>query len=557
MAPRPVWSEMHTGGKIAHALLLDPKLQPQFVNPLPIPAVAQPVAPGTSRYELAVTQFRQDLGLRDARTGEPLMTTVWGYGRSCPGPTIEARRGQPITVRWINDLVEQGRPLPSILPVDTSIHWANPKGWPQGGVPLVTHLHGGHTEPESDGYPDAWFTPGFAARGEDFVKETYAYANDQEAGTLWYHDHALGVTRLNVHAGLAGFYLLRDAWEDDLGLPSGPYEIPLMIQDRMFFADGSLAYPARSEEERAPDPSVVPEFFGDFILVNGRAWPVLDVEPRKYRFRLLNASDSRFYNLFFAPQLVLHQIGGDGGFLDAPVRVKRLLLSPAERADVVVDFSAPHLRGRTLILRNDAPGPYPKGDAPDARTAGRVMAFRVGKQPVEDTGVLPVRLRPEPISRLVANAPVRELILGEGEDEFGRLKAMLGTARDGMLTWHDPITENPALGAVEAWDVYNTTPDTHPVHLHLVHFQIVHRQKFKARVDRATGRLSDVRRIGNPRPPRPSESGWKDTVRMNPGEVTRIVARFDIAGRYVWHCHILSHEDHEMMRPFHVGPMTP
>ena len=554
---RLAWSKMHVGGKIAHAPLLDPKRQPQFVTPLPIPPVAQPVVPGTLHYELAVTQFQHDLGLRDARTGEPLMTTVWGYGRSCPGPTIEARRGRPITVRWTNSLVEQGRPLPPFLPIDTSIHWASPKGWPHGGVPLVTHLHGGHTEPESDGYPDAWFTPGFAERGADFVKETYAYANDQDTGTLWYHDHALGLTRLNVYAGLAGFYLLRDAWEDSLGLPSGPYEIPLVIQDRMFFADGSLAYPARSEEERAPYPSVLPEFFGDFILVNGKAWPVLDVEPRKYRFRLLNGSDSRFYRLFLAPQLAFHQIGGDGGLLDAPVRVNRLLLAPAERADAVVDFSASHLRGRTLILRNDAPGPFPNGNVPDRRTAGRVMAFRVGRQPVNDASVLPTKLRSEPISRLIANAPARELILGEGKDEFDRLKALLGTARDGMLTWHDPITENPTLGAVEAWDIYNTTPDTHPVHLHLVHFQIVQRQKFKARVDRASGRLADVRHIGQPRPPPRAEAGWKDTVRMNPGEVTRIVARFDIPGRYVWHCHILSHEDHEMMRPFHVGPMIP
>jgi spore coat protein A len=557
MTSRPAWSEPHAGGKIAHTLLLDPRRQPQFVSPLPVPAVARPVAPGAAHYELAVTQFRQDVGLLDVRTGQPLLTTLWGYGGSFPGPTFEARRDAPITVRWTNDLVDNGRALPSLLPVDTSIHWADPKGWPVGGVPVVTHLHGGHTEPESDGYPDAWFTPGFAACGEDFVKETYAYANDQRAATIWYHDHALGMTRLNVCAGLAGFYLLRDEWESSLGLPDGQYEIPLMIQDRMFFEDGSLAYPAQSDEASAPYPSVLPEFFGDFILVNGKTWPLLDVEPRKYRLRMLNASDSRFYRLFFSPQLAFHQIGSDGGLLDAPVRVNRLLLSPAERADVVVDFSLPHLRGRTLILRNDARSPYPNGDAPDPRTAGRVMAFRIGGQPALDSSVLPDRLRPEPIARLVPDAPVRELLLGEGKDEFGRLKALLGTARDGLLTWHDPITETPALGSVEAWDIYNTTPDTHPVHLHLVHFQVVHRQKFKAQVDKASSRLVNIRRMGLPRPPPPSEAGWKDTVRMNPGEVTRIVARFDKPGRYVWHCHILSHEDHEMMRPFHVGPTAP
>ena len=384
IAPRPAWSEMRAGEKIAHALLLDPKQQPQFVAPLPIPAVAQPVSPGATHYELAVSQFCQDFGLRDARTGEPLMTTVWGYGRSCPGPTIEARAGQPITVRWTNDLVEQGRPLPSFLPVDTSIHWANPKGWPQGGVPLVTHLHGGHTEPESDGYPDAWFTPGFAERGEDFVKETYAYANDQEAATLWYHDHALGVTRLNVYAGLAGFCLLRDAWEDSLGLPSGPYEIPLLIQDRMFFADGSLAYPAQSEEKRAPALSVLPEFFGDFILVNGKSVAGARCRAQKVPLQIAERIGLALLQLVLCAAARPPPDRRRRSPADAPVRVNWLLLSPAERADVVVDFSAPHLRGRTLVLRNNAPGPYPNWDRLDARTAGRVMAFRVGKQRVED-----------------------------------------------------------------------------------------------------------------------------------------------------------------------------
>ena len=293
--------------------LLDPLTQPKFVNPLPNPLdpsfIFQPTEPGGTHYEIGVYQFPQNLGLVDPVTQQPLSTTVWGYGTSTqpptyPGRTIEATKDVPITVRWTNNLVDEfNQPLPHLLPVDTSVHWAGThEAEPLNGVPIVTHLHGGHTESASDGLPEYWFTPGFAQTGPGWVKETYSYDNDQRAATLWYHDHALGITRLNVYAGMAGYYILRDERDTGLadnpiGLPAGKYEVPIVIQDRMFTADGQLYYPSEPEVEGAPDPSVLPEFFGDHILVNGQAWPVMDVEPTVYRLRMLNGSDSRFYNL--------------------------------------------------------------------------------------------------------------------------------------------------------------------------------------------------------------------------------------------------------------------
>jgi spore coat protein A len=526
--------------------LLDLRRQKQFVNRLPRPAVAQP-RPGTRHYEIAVRQFRQWLGLVDPRNGKRLETTLWGYDGQYPGPTLEARRGEPVTVRWNNSLFADGRALPHLLPVDHSIHIAHVAGGAAAGVPLVTHLHGGRVEAASDGDPEAWFTPGFAERGPAFAKEVYEYANDQEAATLWYHDHALGFTRLNVGAGLAGFYLLRDDNEARLGLPAGAYEIPLVIQDRSFAQDGSLYIAAHAGIPGAPSPSILPEHFGSGILVNGMLWPYEVVEPRRYRLRLLNGSDSRFYSLAFEPALRFTLIGTDGGFLESPVALDQLVLAPAERADVIVDFSA--ARGKQLLLLNTAPTPVPSGTAPSPRTTGRVMAFRVGAGAVKDTSSIPGRLRAEPLPRLVPAAPARELVLLERKDTHGRLKTQLGTARQGAMNWHDPVTEDPLLDAVEVWDFYNTTPDTHPMHVHLVHFQVLGHRRFIAEVEE-NGVLRGVRWREAERAPLRSERGPKDTVRVPPGTRTRIVARFDRPGRFVWHCHILSHEDHEMMRPF-------
>jgi spore coat protein A len=275
------------GGWASSLALLDPLTQPKFVNPLPNPLdpgfVFQPTVPGGTNYEIGVYQFSQNLGLVDPVTGQPLSTTLWGYGTSpetatYPGKTLQATTDVPISVHWTNNLVdESNEPLPYLLPVDTSVHWADPGNYPASGVPIVTHLHGGHTESASDGLPDQWFTPSFAQTGPTWAKETYQYDNDQQAATLWYHDHALGITRLNVYAGLAGFYILRDDRDtglpdNPLGLPTGEYEVPIVIQDRMFTENGQLYYPSEPEVPGAPDPSVLPEFFGDFILANGQTW---------------------------------------------------------------------------------------------------------------------------------------------------------------------------------------------------------------------------------------------------------------------------------------------
>lgn len=562
---------------VAAQVLLDPATQPRFVNPLPVPPVIDATAGGT--FTVDMTQFQQHLGLFDPVTGAPLMTTVWGYDGSYPGPTFVVRKDVPVDVLWRNQLFEVDgvTPLAHLLPVDTSLHWAAPQGWPQSGVPAVVHLHGGHTESASDGLPDAWFTPGFAQTGHGFVKQTLHYDNDQEAATIWYHDHALGITRLNVYAGLAGFYLVRDENEDALlaagSLPAAPYDLGLAIQDRLFTADGQLHYPALPPTPTAPSPSVLPEFFGNVILVNGMAWPVLDVEPRQYRFRFLNGSDSRFYNLNLvegpnatdalplALPPAMWQIGTDNGLLNAPVQLRRLLMGPGERAEVVIDFSDPAFNGRTFILRNNAKSPFPNGATANPQNEGQIMMFRVSLplNPEYPLTPLPADLRPVhgPIQPLVATPGVmpRQLILAEMMDQYGRMMPMLGTTAAGALMWDDPITENPMLGDTEIWEVYNTTPDAHPVHLHLVTFQILDRQKYSATVDPMTGALAGIRLKGRPTPPAPEEKGWKDTAIMYPGERTRVIAHFDREGLYVWHCHILSHEDHEMMRPFYVGEM--
>jgi spore coat protein A len=555
---------------VGPVVTLDPVTQPKFTNPLPIPARIDATSGGY--FDVAMRQTTQHLGLFDPITGLPLMTTVWGYQTGTlptlyPGPTFVARTNVPVDIQWKNELVDQyGNNLPHILPIDQTVHWALHHGYPEAGVPLVTHIHGGHTESASDGIPEAWFTPGFIMTGDAWVKATYHYDNSQEAGTIWYHDHALGITRLNVYAGLAGFYLIRDDNEDALvavnNLPTGPYEIEIAIQDRMFYPDGELYYPSAPPTPTAPDPSVLPEFFGNVILVNGAAWPVLDVEPRQYRFRFLNGSDSRFYNMWLPTPSGINvpfwQVGTDDGLLNAPVMRNTLLLAPGERADVVIDFSDPAYAGLTLIVKNNAKGPYPKGAAVDPRTTGQIMAFRVVK-PLDTSHpmtTLPANLRPVhgAIMPLVQSGPTRSLGLYEMMDQYGRMMPMLGTTAAGAMMWDDPTTEMPVVNDTEVWTIYNTTPDAHPIHLHLVAFQILDRQKFKATMNAMTGALTSIKLIGQPTLPPPEEMGWKDTVIMQPGEVTRIIAKFDRVGEYVWHCHIISHEDNEMMRRYEVVP---
>ncbi|MFC6224438.1 multicopper oxidase domain-containing protein [Hymenobacter artigasi] len=541
--------------------LLNPNAVPRFVSPLPIPSVIDATANKNRSITMTVSQFRQDLGLKSA-AGNPLLTTVWGYNGQYPGPTILAQKDQSIQVRWLNRLVgPTGAPLPHLLPVDHSIAWTH---MPTPGVPIATHLHGGHTESDSDGLPDAWYTPYAQNKGPEYKKGEnipYTYDNSQEAATLWYHDHTMGITRLNVYAGLAGFYLLTDGTENGLRqsrhLPDSRYDIGLAIQDRLFTADGQLFYPSEPEVANAPNPSVLPEFFGNIILVNGKAWPVLRVEPRQYRFRLLNASDSRFYNLRLTQDLTMWQVGSDCGLLPQPVAQPELLLAPGERKDVVIDFSNAALRGRTILITNDAATPYPDGDPVGPHDSeAQIMAFRVD---VPLNAAYPLTPLPasfhKPLPPVPTTTTVRKLILVEGEDEYGRLLPMLGTMQQGAMEHHDPITENPALNSTEIWEIYNLTEDAHPVHLHLVSFRVLGSRTFTGTVDPHTAALSNVQFTGPLLPPEPGQAGLKDTYPIAPGQVTRLVATFDRKGLYAWHCHILSHEDHDMMRPFYVGKM--
>ncbi|MDH3318243.1 MAG: multicopper oxidase [Betaproteobacteria bacterium] len=611
-------------------------------------------------YEISMKQFAQQI-LPAALPA----TTVWGYGsvngagsknalllHNAPSLTIEADVGRPVQVKWINDLKDvNGNFLPHLLPADQTLHWANPPGGTAGRdtrptfastptpytgpVPMVTHVHGAvGVADDSDGYAEAWYLPnagnipsGYATNGTwyDFFAAkalanyavswgpgfaNFRYPNHNRASTLWYHDHTLGMTRLNVYAGPAGFYLIRGGPSGDAAvldtrigtaavLP-GPapkdgdkfppnktyYEIPIAIQDRSFNADGSLFYP----DTRAffdgiagpyiPDTDVSPiwnpEFFGNMMMVNGNTWPFQVVEQRRYRLRFLNGCQSRFLILDFSgiPGVEVWQIGNEGGFLAAPVNLtatngNRLLMGLAERADVIVDFTNV-VPGR-YILGNVGPdepfgGGVPGVDFPvaDPASTGQIMAFNVVPALAADPTTPPMFLQLPAITPLPAATAVRPLALLEEASAFfadAPAEALLGTAQGDpnvgpaalvKRLWMDPVTENPAVGATEIWEVYNATVDAHPVHIHEIAFEVLSRQPIF--VDEANGTVEVV--PGSvPTPPEPWETGVKDTVIAYPGQVTRVKAQFATAGQYVWHCHIVEHEDNEMMRPYRIGPV--
>ncbi len=443
-------------------------------------------------------------------------TRMWGFGATSPGATIEARRDRPIFVEWVNEL-----PGEHFLPIDHSIHGAG-RGVPE--VRAVIHLHGGRVPSESDGYPDNWYTPGKSALSY--------YPNRQEAATLWYHDHAMAITRLNMFAGLLGLYILRDETEDALSLPKGQYEIPLILFDRSFRKDGQLYYPVSGD----PAKPWVPEFFGDAVLANGTLFPFFDTEPRKYRFRVLNASNSRFLYLSLSNGQAFWQIGSDQGLLGEPVELKILTLAPGERADLIIDFKAQ--AGQSVILRSDTYA---------------ILQFHVSDTPSADASALPARLRD--VRRTVEREAVRTRLLtleggGDPDDPTTRTQPMLLNG----AYWHDPVTENPTLDTVEIWSFVNVTEDAHPIHLHLVRFQILDRRPFDVFTYLNE---RELRYTADAIAPDANEAGWKDTVRADPGMVTRIIVRFEgFAGRYVWHCHVLEHEDYEMMRPYDVLAST-
>lgn len=483
-----------------------------FVDPLPIPQIARPLGyrPSPEDSNIKLPYYRVAMREIESKMHRDLKPTrQWSYGPSSPGPTFDIRGGQGVLVEWANEL-----PARHFLPIDHAIHGAEAD---KPEVRAVVHLHGARAPADSDGYPDNWYVPGKSA--------IYHYPNRQDAAMLWYHDHALGINRLNVFAGMFGAYLLRDEFEDALNLPKGKYEIPLIVFDRMFDTEGQLYYPV-SRDSEAP---WVPEVFGDAFVVNGKVFPYLEVEPRKYRFRVLNGANARFFRLALSNGAALHQIGTDQGLMAAPVETKRLTLAPAERADVIVDFSgAP---GEEFTLTNDNID---------------VMQFRVAKKKVHDESALPSVLRT--VEKIPESSAVktRELSLVEVDDLKKRPVTMLLN----NAHWSMPITENPVLDSTEIWSLINTTDDSHPIHLHMVRFQILDRRSFDVAAYWTTGKFNF---FGPPVPPDPSEAGWKDTVQAHPAMITRIIIRFEgFPGRFVWHCHILEHEDNEMMRPYEV-----
>jgi spore coat protein A, manganese oxidase len=491
-------------------------LQP-FVDPLPKPPVLKATTASASaqQYKIHLSEFRQKLH-RDL----PL-TDVWGFEGSMPGPSIVAEQGRRIHVEWINNL-----PVHHRLTIDHTIAGA---GVNVPDVRSVIHLHGGHVAANSDGYPDDWVVSG--------ERQTTLYPNRQPGATLWYHDHSMGITRLNAMMGLAGSYILQDAAEQKLRLPSDSFDIPLILQDRILDPHGRFVYPVGP----LTHTPWVPEFFGTHVLVNGRVSPYLVVEPRCYRFRFLNASNSRIYNLSLVPQQSFLQIGTDGGLLCESVSRSELLIAPGERMDVLLDFRGHE--GHRITVVNSAPAPYPSGGGPIPRL---IMQFRIVRPPksYSYSSEIPTKLADTPRLREDSAIRTRRHTFQEVMHPEFSFRQMLLNGKG----FHDPITEDPINGTTEIWEFVNPTMDAHPIHLHAVHFQLLDRRRFDL------GRLrmsSEVVYTGVPISAPPEERGWKDTILCPPGQVTRIITPFrGEPGRFVWHCHMLEHEDNEMMRPY-------
>jgi len=501
---------------IATVRPLDGTTLAKFVDALPIPEVLRGhgLRPSPKDPAVKIPYYRLQMKQAEAKLHRDLKPTrIWGFNSTIPGPTIEARSGKPIFVEWVNDL-----PTTHLFRIDHNLEGAE-KDKPD--VRTVVHLHGGRVSSDSDGYPESWFVPG--------KSNVCFYPNTQDAATLWYHDHAMGINRLNVYAGLFGLFVIRDQFEDGLNLPTAEFEIPLVLCDRLLDQEGQFVYPV------SPDPihPWVPEVFGDVVLVNGKISPHCEVKPRPYRFRILNGANGRFFHLAFAHQIEFWQIGSDQGLLSAPVRLKMLTLAPGERADLIVDFSKS--RGESLVLKSDHLD---------------VMQFRVSGTVSAAVPAIPKSLRE--LARMQESEAVktRELLIEETVDAADNPTIMLLDRK----RWMDPVTENPFLGSTEIWSIVNGTEDSHPIHLHMVRFQVLDRQNFYVM---NYLRKRELKFTGPPVAPDRNEMGWKDTVRAEPGMVTRIMVRFDgYAGRYVWHCHILEHEDNEMMRPFDVIPRS-
>jgi spore coat protein A, manganese oxidase len=654
----------------AFAFLQSPVGLRKFIQPLPgLGPTGLPVAvpnttvkPGVDSYRIRIGAYTQQL-----HPDLPGPAHLWGYADVTDGKApnhrylggvIVAEKDRPVQITAVNEL-----PPVHPLPIDRSLMGAEP-GQPENRA--TVHLHGGFTPWTSDGGPFSWFAPD-GTHGDSFLnpgsapnEAVYYYPNQQSARLMWYHDHAIGITRNNAYVGIATAYLLTDPYEQDL-ISKGVLPdlgIPLVIQDKSFIpasgnpepggrgGPGDLWYPSVYEKaaqdgrwDYGPDvdpsadipnhtlplPSCVPEFFSDTLLVNGAVYPYLEVQPKVYRFRILNAAQARFFNLqlYFAvsdhpteadtsrigPAFI--QIGTEGGFLPAPVVLNdrprpfvadpetelpvgyNLLLGPAERADLLIDFSHVPV-GSNLILYTDAPAPFPSGDplndyvtvgtSPDTRSmmqirvvAPKGAATRLHSGTAKDSlartvATLTAALAPtRPIRGRRLARWTRDLTLNEDFDDYGRLIQRLGTTvqngenNQGLPTWArnyvDDATEVVQTGSHEIWRIFNLTGDTHPIHFHLINAQLLGRAPF----DTSGPTFEPSEPL---RPPDPNEMGLKETIRMNPGEVTVVAIEFALPNvpftvpasprtggfEYVWHCHILEHEEHDMMRPLVVMP---
>ena len=492
---------------------LDVSALARFVDRLPIPPQARPIeSGGRDGKEAASAPARYRIEMREffGRVHRDLPAArMWGYEGGSPGPTFEVRKDRPIEIEWVNRL-----PRAHLFAVDTSIHGAEAD---KPRVRTVVHVHGARVSADNDGYPEKWFASGGSA--------LYDYPNRQDAAMLWYHDHALGITRLNIFAGLFGAYFIRDEVEDALGLPCGRYEIPLLVCDRAFDRRGQLDYPIGPLFGHP----WVPEFSGNAVVLNGKLFPFIEVEPALYRLRVVNVSNGRTFTISLSSGLSFFQIGSDQGLLAAPVEARAVEIAPAERADLIFDFR--RNGGRTVALQNEGT---------------EIMQFRISTGATPLQRPLPSRLRD--VERIAPSRAVRTRILTLDEyfDSRGRVvRSLLNRTR-----WSAPVTERPRLGTTEIWALVNLTRDAHPVHLHGVRFQVLDRRAIDVAAFQKNRSLVYT---GTAKEPSAGESGWKDTVRADPGAVTRIIVPFEsFAGLYSWHCHILEHEDHEMMRPFEI-----
>jgi len=497
----------------------NPDLCPIILTPyldlLPIPTVAIPTSGsvgGAATYEIGMTQFSHQAH------GQLPPTTVWGYGGSFPGPTIEATRDQPISIEWINDLRDDMGVLRTthLLPVDTCLQGPDTAG---DSPRTAVQVDGIHVPTLSGGLPTNTILPGESV--------LYDYPNEQSAGTLWYHDNAQGVTRLNVYLGLLGLYVVRDQEESVLNLPSGSDEIPLIIQDRAFHPDGSFKYPEDWRDE----------YFGDKTLVNGKIWPFLVVKRGKYRFRVLNASNSRTYRLSLSNGDSFQQIGSDSRLFATTVTINDLTLAPSERADVIIDFGnlAP---GTEVLLVNDAPAPFSGGMGQGSSgVIPEVMKFFVTSQP-GFTDPIPSTLVSTEILQESEAVEFREFEIELVAEPCAGSQWLLGGQ-----TW-DQLDQVPELGDVEVWSFINLSEKAHSIGIELSPFQILDRQLIEIEMGQVTPTGPRV-------PPTAQESGWKDSVLCPPLTITRVITRFeDYVGLYTYHSEILERRDHGMMRQF-------